>query len=153
MRPSRHNNVDNVAVLNRLFQIVYRSLPMYLAGADPWTAAPDDPASKALERLIADQKFYSGRLADMVLEYRGRLDSGDFPMEFTDLNMLSMDFLQTELIRCQKLDIAAIEQCVGDLHHDVHAKALAEEVLGNARGHLETLEELGRRPTNLGVVG
>ena len=42
----------------------------------------------------------------------------------------------------QKQDIAAIQQCVADLAGDPAGRALAEEVLGNARGHLESLEEL-----------
>jgi hypothetical protein len=133
---------DPIDVLSRLFQILNRSLPMYLISAEPWTRAGDEPAAKALADMVADQKLYAGRVAEAILRDRGRVDNGDFPMEFTELNMLSFDFLLREMARRQKLDIAAIERCVADLSGNLPYQVIAEEVLGNARGHLETLEEL-----------
>src|SRR6516165_2114316 len=112
MRPVR---LDPIDVLSRLFQIVNRSLPMYLSGAEPWTHPGDESAAKALADMVADQKLYAGRIAEAILRERGRVDGGDFPMEFTELNMLSLDFLLGEMIRRQKLDIAAIERCIAEL--------------------------------------
>ena len=63
-------------------------------------------------------------------------------MEFTDTHDLSLDYLLGKLAFYQKQDIAAIEQCVPDLAGDPQGRALAEEALGTARGHLESLEEL-----------
>ncbi len=133
---------DPIDVLSRLFQILNRSLPMYLSGAEPWTKPGDEDAAKALADIVADQKLYAGRVAEAILHDRGRVDNGDFPMEFTELNMLSFDFLLREMGRRQKLDIAAIERCVADLSGNLQYQVIAEEVLGNARGHLEMLEEL-----------
>ncbi len=143
---------DATEVLNRLFQIVTRSLPMYLAGADPWTKSSDEPATKALERIVADAKFYSSRLAEMILEYRGRIDQGDFPMEFTELNMLSLDYLVKELPQYLRSDLAEIQRCIDDLRDDIGARVLAEELLGNTRGHLETLEELAKQPHTIRIA-
>ena len=67
-------------------------------------------------------------------------------MEFTDLNLLSLDYLLTELVRWQKADVQAIEQLAAELAEGSEDRALAEEVLGNARGHLQSLEELLNRP-------
>jgi hypothetical protein len=142
MRPLRPDPID---VLGRLFRILNRSLPMYLAGADPWRHPGDEPAAKALADIVADQRLYSGRIAEAILLERGRIDQGDYPMEFTELNMLSFDYLVTEMTRRQKLDIAAIERCVADLAGNLQHQVLAEEVLGNARGHLESLQELVKR--------
>jgi hypothetical protein len=142
MRPARPDPID---VLSRLFQIVNRSLPMYLIGAEPWTRPGDEPAAKALADIVADQKLYAGRVAEAILRERGRVDGGDFPMEFTELNMLSLDFLLGEMIRRQKLDIAAIERYVAELSGNLPYQVIAEEVLGNGRGHLDMLEELVKR--------
>src|SRR5690348_15728527 len=90
MPSARPNPID---VLGRLFRILHRSLPVYLAGAEPWTKPGDDEAAKGLSDIVADQRLYAGRVADLILRERGRIDSGDFPMEFTELNMLSFDFL------------------------------------------------------------
>jgi hypothetical protein len=142
MHSSRPDPID---VLSRLFQILNRSLPTYLICAEPWTRPGDEPAAKALADIVADQKLYAGRIAEAILRDRGRVDNGDFPMEFTELNMLSFDFLVGEMIRRQKLDVAAIVRCIADLSGNLQYQVLAEEVLGNARGHLETLEELGKQ--------
>ena len=136
------NRPDPIGVLGRLFCLLNRSLPMYLAGSDPWMQPGDQRAIKTLLDIVADQKHYAGRIAAMILEQRGLLDAGDFPMEFTELNMLSLEFLLGAMARYQRQTIVAIEQCVADLTDAPAARLLAEEVLGNARGHLEALEEL-----------
>jgi hypothetical protein len=133
-------------ILGRLFQRLYRSLPMYLAEAVPWTHPGDEQASRVLAGIVADARVYCQRIAERILQLRGRLDLGEFPMEFTDLNLLSLDYLLTELVRWQKADIRTFEQCVADLPEHGEDRALAEEVLGNARGHLQSLEELLKRP-------
>ena len=140
--PVAQHRPDPIDVLGRLFRILNRSLPMYLAGADPWRHPGDEPAAKALADVVADQRLYAGRIAEAILRERGRIDQGDYPMEFTELNMLSLDYLLTEMVRRQKRDIAVIERCVADLAGNLQYQVLAEEVLGNARGHLESLQEL-----------
>jgi hypothetical protein len=142
---------DQLRVLNRLLAIVHRSLPMYLAEAGPWTHAGDEQAVRVLGAILTDAKHYAQRIAEMILAHRGALDLGEFPMEFTDLNMLSLDFLLTELVRWGRQDIGKIESCVAALPIGTKARALAEEVLGNARGHLESLEELLKRPNPGGL--
>jgi hypothetical protein len=127
--------------LNRLLTILYRSLPMYLTDACPWTRQSDDKAVAVLKHIVEDQKQLAGRIAQAVLR-RGPIDMGEYPVDFPDTNDLSLDYLLTKLVECQKGDIAAIERCVTDLKSDRQAGALAEEALGAARGHLESLEEL-----------
>ncbi len=134
-------------ILVRLFQRLYRSLPMYLAEAVPWTDPGAGQARQVLAGIVADAKTYCKHIAHRILHYRGRLDLGEFPMEFTDLNMLSLDYLLTELVRWQKADIRAIEQFVAELPAGTDDCSLAEEVLGNARGHLQSLEELLQQPS------
>jgi len=137
---------DPTEILVRLFQRLYRSLPMYLAEAVPWTHSGDQQAQRVLAGVVADARGYCQRIAERILQLRGRLDLGEFPMEFTDLNLLSLDYLLTELVRWQKADVRAIEQLAAELAEGSEDRALAEEVLGNARGHLQSLEELLKRP-------
>ncbi len=137
---------DPQEVLVRLFQRLYRSLPIYLAEAVPWTHPGGEQAQRVLAGIVADARGYCQRIAERILQLRGRLDLGEFPMEFTDLNMLSLDYLLTELVRWQKADVREIEQLSAELAQGSEDRALAEEVLGNVRGHLQSLEELLRRP-------
>ncbi len=133
---------DSNTALNRLLVIVYRSLPLYLADAVPWMHPGDEKAKHVLNHIVADCRLYAGRIAEVLLARRRRFSFGEYPMVFTDTHDLSLDYLINELICYQKEDIAATEKCIVDLATDLPARSLAEEILGNARGHLESLQEL-----------
>jgi bacterioferritin (cytochrome b1) len=132
----------NTEVLNRLLATLHRSLAQYLQGSHYWTHRGDARAEAVVRHLVEDQMALASRLADLILQQHGQIIPSSFPMEFTDLNLLSLDYLLQELIRHQRLDIETIEDCVADLRGDRPARELAEEVLGNARGHLENLESV-----------
>jgi hypothetical protein len=133
---------DPNAALNRVLTIVNRSFPMYAASACPWTHPGDERASKVLHRITVDYEMYVRRLADLLLERRQLQGFGEFPMIYTDTHDLGLDYLVSELIDYQKQDIVELELCLPVLKPDPTGKALAEEILGNARGHLQSLEEL-----------
>lgn len=131
-----------IRLLNRLLGIEYRSLPMYLTYASPWTHEGDEKATEALRHIVADQEAMSQRIAELVQSLGGRPEPGEYPMDFTSMHFLSLDFLLTELVRHQQRSIAAIERVVGQLGDDREARELAEELLGSERAHLEALESL-----------
>jgi hypothetical protein len=128
--------------LNRLLTIIHRSLPMYLTYACPWTHRGDEVAVETLGRIVDDQKQMSTRIADYIQEHYGPPELGGYPLDFPDTHDLSLDYLVRKLVRCQKNDVAALERSVAALQNEPQALVLAEEALGSARGHLETLEEL-----------
>jgi hypothetical protein len=132
--------------LTRLLVVQYRSLAMYLHDAAPWTHPGDERAAHTLSHIVADQQTLSTRIADFMIDRYGRIDSGEFPLEFTGLNDCSLDYMVLKLIAAQKQTIATIEHSVRELRQDRAAMALAEESLGAARGHLESLEELLPQP-------
>lgn len=127
--------------LNRLLTILERSLPMYLSYASPWTHKGDEKAAAALANIVEALKRLAVRVSELVLEV-GPIDVGEYAVEFYDMHDLSLDFLLSKLVEYQKRDIAALEKCAEQLQSDRHAADVAEEALGTARGHLETLEEL-----------
>lgn len=129
--------LDRAATLNRLLQIHYRSLPMYLASARPWVPAGHEKAAETLELIVVDEKRMIEKISEALLDVGADIELGEFPMTFTDLHDLSVDFLLKELVEAQRRDVAAIEDCVADSAGD----PLAQEALGAAKGHLESLEE------------
>jgi hypothetical protein len=139
---------DVYQTLNRLLTVLYRSLPMYLTFANPWTHGGDEKAVSALRHIVDDQKQMAGRIADHIIEHFGPVEMGEYPLDFPDTHDLSLDYLIGKLVQCQKHDVAAIEDCLIPLRQDRRAAALADEALGAARGHLETLEELAAQVTN-----
>lgn len=139
------NHDPAIDVLNRILAVLNRSLPMYLANADPWTQAGDEQAAKVLARIVQDQRRDVNRLAELIIDQSAHVRPGQWPMEFTDLNFLSLDYLLQELLRHQKLDIAQLERCVALLAHNRQARELAEEILGSEKAHLEALEDLSHQ--------
>jgi hypothetical protein len=133
-----------IQVLNRLLRTLCRSLPMYLADAKPWVRSEDTKLQAALNYLVADRQMYAQRLAEAVESRGGRPDTGRFSTEFTAKNDLSLEFLLIELIEDQELDVAAIAHYAAQLAGDPALHALAEEILGNARGHLDILVEIAK---------
>jgi hypothetical protein len=136
------NAIEAVPTLNRLLTILCRSLPAYLADAQPWSQLARREVRLAIDRLLADQELYARRVAEAILQCGGRPQPGSFPPEFTAKNDLSLDFLLREVIEHQEEDVAAIEECVEELEIDSSLHALSEEILGNAKGHLDSLMEL-----------
>jgi hypothetical protein len=133
---------DTVDILNEMFTVHYRSLPMYLVDATPWTHRGDQKAAEVLGDIVADQQESCRRIAEVIIARGGTLESGEYPTLFTDMHFLSLDFLLRELIRLQQLDIDAIQRGIDRLGNDPPAQALIKESLGAAKGYLQSLEEL-----------
>ena len=131
------------AILNRLLVTLYRSFPMYLGDTGSAVIMPAETSIKqTVGRIAADYRRYAQQLVELIQDRRAQPDFGDFPLVFTDTHDLSFEYLLSELIYYQKQDIAAAQECVRELASDAAARALAEEILGNMRGHLESLESL-----------
>jgi hypothetical protein len=129
-----------IDALNRLLQILNRSLPMYLQYATPWARPNHEKASEALADLAADQQEYVKRIVGAVEQLGGRVDPGQFPMRFASIHDLSLDFLLRTTIDYQNRSLEAISRCVDDLADEPSLRLLADTVLGNQRRHLEALE-------------
>lgn len=138
---------DAVSHLNRLLAIHYRSLPMYLVDAGMWRSSlpHDEELGKAIDRLTADYRQTCARLAEAILDRHGAIEPSSFPMEFTDTNFLSLDYMLGEIIELHKLDMEEMRRIVLALGNDPDAKYLAQECLGAAKAHLETLEALAAK--------
>lgn len=131
-----------IDTLNRLLALHEKSLPMYLGYASPWSIGEDTAAREVLGHIVADQKLMVDRIGQAIIDAGGTPTHGRFPLYFTGWHDLTYEFLVKQMIACQKKDIAAIQTCIVQLESAPTAKALAEESLGAAKGHLESLEEL-----------
>lgn len=129
-------------VLNRLLVLHERSLPMYLSYAPPDRLAMHPHAKAVLDQIVEDQKRTIDRLATMVLDNNAIVDHGEFPMSFTSLHDLSLEYLLTLLVDRQTKLVAACENLANLLDSAPYAQAAAREALGEAKGHLENLKEL-----------
>jgi hypothetical protein len=142
------NDRQIIELLNRLLAIHTTSFPTYLVCTGPWTRRGDEAASLALSQIVADQQATADRVVQMITDLGGSVASSSYPMLFTDLHDLALEFLLQRLIDYQQHDITSIDACVAELANEPLARALAEESLGAAKGHLESLEELTKQPSS-----
>ncbi len=142
---------STISTLNRLLAIHNRSLAQYLRYASPTWRRGDERARATLQMIADDQQAMVERIGEMIIENGGTVDYGSFPLRFTGYHDLSFDFLLTKLIEDQRRAITVIEQSIPKLSHNPMAKALAEEALGAAKGHLESLLEL-QQPISLSAA-
>jgi hypothetical protein len=129
-------------VLNRLLAIVVRSFPQYMQYSRPYVPPGREPMFETLQSIATDQNGLADRISALIINAQAPLRSGEFPMEFTDMHDLGIDYLVNAAIAYQQQDIETIGQLVDDLQAAPEAKSLAEETLGMAKGHLESLQEL-----------
>jgi hypothetical protein len=129
-------------LLNRLLTIVSRSFPRYMQYAQPYIAPGQREAGEAIDAIITDQEGIAKRICQMLFDADQIPRRGDFPMLFTDKHDLAMDYLLNIACDYQLQDIESIDQLIAQLQQAPAAKALAEETLGMAKGHLETLREM-----------
>lgn len=135
---------DSCDVLNGLVVLLGRSLANYLVDARPDDAAQQPEALRLLDAIASDQRATVDRLADLILDRDCLVSRGSFPMDFTSLHDLSMQYLQRKLVDHQRQIIAGLEQAVDALSHDGPAQAVVEEALGAAKAHLDGLMESSR---------
>ena len=81
------------------------------------------------------------RISQMLIDSHSPLRTGEFPMEFTDLHDLDLLYLMGPAIDYQRQDIQDISELVEQASLAPAVKSLAEEALGMAKGHLDTLQE------------
>ncbi|NLY01608.1 MAG: hypothetical protein GXY83_36440 [Rhodopirellula sp.] len=136
------DRTDTIAALNGLLQILYRSLPLYLDGKRHWAPRGREEIAGAVAEIARDYQAYIQRVADRIYRWDGCIEPGQFPLEFTAMHDLGLDYLLKELVERQRRDVVAIGRCAEAVSDCPEARALAEEILGNARGHLDNLEEL-----------
>ena len=118
------------------------SFLQYVREAFPWaTAGKEDTVAQVL-RFATREKEAVARIAQWLLRrHRGLPPTPSFPMEFTDSNFVSIDYLLPRLLDAQRESVAALEADLARLT-DVPARELVQQLLTLKREHLQALETL-----------
>jgi hypothetical protein len=136
------NRPDPIDVLNQLLRLLFRSLPVYLQGTQFWIHDGDAPGLAVLQTIAADRKRFAKRLAETIDQRGGVADAGRFPLAFTGLNDVSLDYIVDCVRRAQREEIPSLERHLVELEGDPEAHALVAEILANACKHRELLDGL-----------
>ena len=129
-------------LLNRLLAILGRSFPQYLQYSRPHIPAGKGNLKETIDSIVGDQNVMVERLSQMLYNAETPPRYGEFPMEYTDLHDLDIDYLIGAALKYQQQDIATISAIADQLQLAPAAQSLAEEALGMAKGHLDSLQEL-----------
>ncbi len=97
---------------------------------------------EAISAIVDDQNGMVARLSQMVADAQAPPRFGEFPIEYADRHDLDINFLLGLATKYQEQDIASISEIAEQLQLAPAAQSLAEEVLGMAKGHLDSLTEL-----------
>ena len=133
--------MNTILTLNRLLALHARSLPMYLDSAPPHRSIGDERTWEAIRHIIDDQTLMVDKIADYVETLDGTPNRGEFPMEFTGMHDLSTEYIAKQVLERQKNEVGMIEELSAALEAGTPARAIAQEALGAAKAHVESLEE------------
>lgn len=127
-------------VLQRVAALHHRSLPVYLTYAPPWVPPNHEDRRQVIDEIAADHHELVERIV-RILEAEGRPFSlGDFPMAYTDLNDLSLDFILTELVRYEERLQATLLTYREDLPADGIPGGIVDDAVRMASAHREILK-------------
>ena len=129
-------------LLNQLLGIVGRSFPQYLQYARPYVPPGRSDLMEMIGAVVGDQNGMVERLSQMLSDAQTPPRFGEFPMEYTDLHDLDINYLMKIAVKYQEQDIESIAAIAEQLRLAPAAQSLAEEALGMAKGHLDSLREV-----------
>lgn len=132
-------DANSLSTLSQLATWHGSTLAAYLLNAVPWDAAQKPRAFDAIRGIVHDQQNMFSRFSEEIQQRGGAVGRVAFPMAFTSLHDLSMEYLLGRVRQDQKQLAERIAGTIPALRHDPRALALAEESLGEAEAHLEIL--------------
>lgn len=116
------------------------TLLQYVGQCGSWSPALA-ATSAALGRLSERQVQSAAMIAELLAERGWPARSGNFPMEYGDLQFLSLSYLGPRLLTDQQAVVADLDDAAHAAVDDVEAAALLNRVFENERQILVELRE------------
>ena len=118
-----------------------RSLLQYVRESFPWVRHGKDEALSEVQRIIGEDRDALGSLSAFMARQRHPVISlGAYPMRFTSMNFVSLEYLVPQLLQEGRKAVADLERDAGSLHGE--AREEIERLLDLKRKHLGQLEAL-----------
>ncbi|RCS47719.1 hypothetical protein DTL42_14475 [Bremerella cremea] len=136
-------------LLNRLAALHHRSLPTYLTYAKPWIPVGQEDDAHVIDDIAADHHELVERVLQVLEKDDRPIHLGDFPMDYTDLNDLSLSYILNELKIYERKLLATLEEMALWADKDGPAFRLVQRATGLAVGHLQNLEEMGTQAPSI----
>jgi hypothetical protein len=137
------------AVLQSALRRESLSLLRYASEAYPWTGVEERTAGAKLREVMDEDQEAVGGLVRFLAENKLMPPYlGSYPMAYTSLSFVSLDYLLPALVEAQRRHIAALARDVAAVG-DPAARESLQHLLDTKRRHLSVLEGLAAaRPAN-----
>ncbi len=146
---------QDAALLEAVIRREGRSLLQYQSEAFPWPKSSGDPTPQRVRELAREEREAVGSLVRFLSRRRHTVPYlGAFPMAFTTMNFMSLDFVLPRLAEDGRRAVADLERDRAALS-DAEARAELDRFLEMKRRHQKALEALAQdesRPVTEGVA-
>jgi hypothetical protein len=130
------------ALLQDVFRREGLTLLQYIRDAFPWTAVGEEEAWGKLRQVVDEDTAAVTDLGRFLTRRRVPLPYvGQFPVEFTSINFVALDWVLARLADAQRREVATLEADVSRAA-DPEARAALQQLLDVKRRHLSVLEGL-----------
>lgn len=132
-------DVQHNARLNELLIDLGRSLLQYVWESSPWTNRPE--LTTKLTNWARQQQRDVAKLVALLDERGWPIDFGVYPVEYTDLQFLSLDFLLPHLAVSQQRIVIELDEAVHTCADDPLAFKVLQEILVHEKQITEEIRE------------
>jgi hypothetical protein len=137
----------DAALLETVIRREGRSLLQYLSEAYPWTRTAGDPTPDKVRALAREERDALAGLTKLLARRRHVVPYlGAFPMAFTTMNFVSLDYLLPRLVEDSRRALDALQRDRAALT-DAEGRAELDKLLELKRRHHKALEALATAPT------
>jgi len=134
------NRQPTTDAMNRVMNTLTCSVARYLRFARPWVDFRANAIADLVGQVADSQGEHVLRIGELLIERHGHVELRTFPLAFTGLNDLSIDYLLPLVIEDEKQIIALIESAADALACDPEARQMVVEVVECERRHLQMLQ-------------
>jgi rubrerythrin len=119
-----------------------RSLLQYLQESFPWTTLDKQSAVAQVQKMSQEERDAATRLARFLGRHQIDLPYlGSFPMDFTTINFIGLDYATPLLVKSEREALAELERELPQVT-DAEARGLVQEIIAVKQRHLKDLENL-----------
>jgi hypothetical protein len=135
-------DIATATLLQDLVRREGRSLLQYVNESFPWTTAKNRQVLPVLVDMVKEEQDSAAAIVKLLLRHRVRPPYlGAYPMSFTTINYMSLDFLVPYLIDFEERRIAELEKDIAGITES-EARQLLQTLLSMKQRHLATLTGL-----------